>query len=671
MRLSEFRVQKYKTILDTGWVKTRREVTCLLGKNESGKSAVLQAIWKSNNVAGVTFDMLYDYPRDRYSKERGTDPIVTSLKFALEAEDAQSFEQVFGPRAPAQVEFSSTYAGKRTFVFDAPAPKIELGIGHGAIEKRLQELAGDTNHGEQAKAAAAQLAALVGAVGPEAVRKAAKLLAPSLTALLDPLGSEHRDFAAAVQELITMKTADEHHAAVEKWIESRLPAFIYFEEYSALDTKIHLPTFLRERTVKPPSGKVRTQMALFEWTHLDAQEIQQLGAPGKDGEDEAARRRKEERSALLESASYDLTGNWTDWWDQRRHKLHISADGDDLVLRVSDNENPWQIRFHERSKGFQWFFSFYLTFLVESEKSHAGAILLLDEPGLHLHIRAQQKLLGFFQRVAEKNQLLFSSHSPFMIDPAHTENVRTVYLEKPKGSDRLYTSVSPGGSPKGDGDTMLPFQVALGYEVVQTLFLGKRVLIVEGITDYWIIQTLAATLVERGKNILPDDLVILYAGGTSHMMPLVSMFARPDATEPALVVLLDADRSGLEKATQLRRDLLPRGNAVAVISDADLLGVKESQVEDVVHRDEILAALTYVKGASFRTLAPPPVLNVQFLQQVYRENGWGEFSGERKAELLLGLVDLWRAKTPAPSETTLANAEKLLSGLAGRFGKTI
>ena len=164
---------------------------------------------------------------------------------------------------------------------------------------------------------------------------------------------------------------------------------------------------------------------------------------------------------------------------------------------------PGRSRSTSEAKASRWFFSFYLTFLVESEKAHAGAILLLDEPGLHLHIRAQQKLLGFFQRISKKNQTVYSSHSPFMVDPRHLDNVRTVYLNKPEGSERVYTHVSLGTEPEGDRDTLLPLQAALGYELAQTLFIGKRVLIVEGITDYCIIQGLKSLFIEAGKTPSP------------------------------------------------------------------------------------------------------------------------------------------------------------------------
>lgn len=658
----------YKTITDTGWVKVRDDVSCLLGKNESGKSAVMQAIWKFNNARGVGYDVLYDYPKERFSKDRNTDPVVTSLVVGIFQLEAKSLADDGLPRFDA-VEASTTYKGKKSYSFELATDPVVIPALLLELEKVLSVEPVDAGLKDSVGQALDAVAPLCQgtqdhAVAREAARKL-KLLLPQLGALL---GDQQSDFLAAVDALASLRLPAEIRAAVEQWVGGRLPTFIYFEDYGRLDTRINLTNFLASRTAGPTEGKVRTQMALFEWTALEAAELQRLGQPQQANEPiEQVQRRKDERASLTESASYGLTGDWMEWWDQRLHTLHIEADGDDLVLRVSDNQNPWKIPFQERSKGFQWFFSFYLTFLVESEKAHAGSILLLDEPGLHLHIRAQQKLLNFFQRISEKNQVLYSSHSPFMVDPLHLDNVRTVFLKKGEKSDRLYTHVSLGTEPEGDFDTLLPLQAALGYEICQTLFIGKRVIIVEGITDYCIIQGLKLVLGEAGKTPLPDDIVVLFAGGTTHMVPLVSLFVRPDSNERQLVVLLDGDKIGLDKAMQLRRDLLPGGRNVALMSDGDLLGVKHSEVEDVVHRDELLAAVTKLKGAGFKMPASPAALNVPFMKQLYAENGWGDFSHERKVECLVAVVDAWRTGAAPANAETIASAERFLTGLAGRF----
>ena len=88
----------------------------------------------------------------------------------------------------------------------------------------------------------------------------------------------------------------------------------------------------------------------------------------------------------LSSASLDISKKFSQWFGQRRHKVRYQADGPYFRIWVSDDRRPdVDIELESRSKGFQWFFSFYLVFLVESDEGHKDAILLLDEPGLHLH----------------------------------------------------------------------------------------------------------------------------------------------------------------------------------------------------------------------------------------------------------------------------------------------
>ena len=80
MRLQSFRVQQYKSIMDSGQVEVDPSVTCLVGKNESGKSAVMQALWKFNNAAGAKYDPLIDLPAELFIKLRDADPEVVVFR---------------------------------------------------------------------------------------------------------------------------------------------------------------------------------------------------------------------------------------------------------------------------------------------------------------------------------------------------------------------------------------------------------------------------------------------------------------------------------------------------------------------------------------------------------------------------------------------------------------
>ncbi|MHB1128120.1 MAG: ATP-dependent nuclease [Bacillota bacterium] len=214
---------------------------------------------------------------------------------------------------------------------------------------------------------------------------------------------------------------------VAEFIKDRLPVFIYFENYGILDSAIYLPRFLEDLNKAPNDPHTRTINAMFKHVSLTAQEITDLGreltqqqrsqsvhpTPEAIAQDQ---QRKEARAIKLNSASLDISERFNNWYGQRRHTIDYQADGDYFRNWITDNRRPGvKIELEGRSKGFQWFFSFYLVFLVESLEGHKDAILLLDEPGLHLHPTAQQELLTFFEKLSEANQIIYSTHSPFLI----------------------------------------------------------------------------------------------------------------------------------------------------------------------------------------------------------------------------------------------------------------
>src|SRR5437879_5974894 len=202
---------------------------------------------------------------------------------------------------------------------------------------------------------------------------------------------------------------------------------------------------------------------MFKHVGLEAKAIADLGREEaaeakRDGQlatEEMIRRdqeRKELRAVKTNSASLDITRRFSEWFHQRRHNIRYHADGDYFRIWISDDRRPGvEIELESRSKGFQWFFSFYLIFLVESDEGHKDAVLLLDEPGLHLHPTAQQELIEFFEELARSHQLLYTTHSPFLIDGQHLERIRPV-REDASG----HSAVSAVGMWPDDRETLYP-----------------------------------------------------------------------------------------------------------------------------------------------------------------------------------------------------------------------
>jgi hypothetical protein len=469
---------------------------------------------------------------------------------------------------------------------------------------------------------------------------------------------------AALTSLVARAKQGDPREKARQWVEENLPTFIYFDQYGMLTTLIHLPSYIGR--AKKPDAQTRTQTALFEWSGLDPQEIMTLGRAREQNETEdAVQRRLEERRALLKSASFSLTGDWVQWWGGGEHRLEFDVDGEYLVLQVSDSANPFPIPFEERSQGLQWFFSFYLVFLVESSKAHKGAILLLDEPGLHLHPTLQMKLISFFERVAEKNQLVYSTHLPFLVDGNRLDRVRTVHLSK---NVPAKTVVSTDVRPTGDKDTLFPLQAALGYSIAQTLFLGKRTMIVEGITDYWIIKALDGLIASEGKGgSLHPDTVLVPAGGTSKLMPLASvMLASMQGAEGRMLVMLDSDTEGQQAAKRL-------SEAFAAEAPVLMLGAaisrSEATIEDLVSRDVYIDA---VKRSGHQIELNPAerkeAVNVHAMEAAFHRLGKGKFGIPEKTAAALILLDDWgKNPTKVPAETKAA-ARALIEAINKHFG---
>ena len=679
MKLATLQITNYKVIDDTTCVIVDPLVTALVGKNESGKSAILHALWKSRNDTGRHFDQLYDYPRGRVPTKQKETRDAATLEFKLSAAEVDALisdmPHTF-EHTPTKIRYTSSYAGgtgiAHSIEFDCA---LKVAAGGDAIQTIRDVVRGIGKLCDRAdlntlRDAAAETTATIDDAAPlwdsatiahlRAFNDAVKDwlqpadLSASMTAVTEPL--EH---------LLSQAERGNPKQAVERWATRNMPTFVYFDEYSQLHPKIHLPTYVQVAAQDDPDLETRTQTALFDRSGIDPGQLVHLGRPRPKSEpEEAVYRRIEERRVLLSEASRRLTADWNRWWTEGPHTLHLEVDGEYLTLKVSDEHNDVAIPFEERSNGFRWFFSFYLIFLSESERSHKGAILLLDEPGLHLHPTLQTQLLELFERISETNQIIYTTHLPFLLDGNHLERVRTVCLT---GSEPRTARVSNNVRPEGDSDTLLPLQAAVGYSIAQTLFIGKRSLIVEGITDYWFIKTLSECLSALSEDsVLSRETVVIPAGGTSRLMPLASvMFASTGVGGKSLIVLLDSDQAGKEAAGRIAKSF---DKDLPFLMLGAALNLGEATIEDVIPRDDYAEAVREA-GHSFRLNDDEErsATNVQALKQAFQREGLGEFGIQERAAVTLRLIGNWCKDPSGVPDATRKAAIALFEAINHRF----
>jgi predicted ATP-dependent endonuclease of OLD family len=302
-----------------------------------------------------------------------------------------------------------------------------------------------------------------------------------------------------------------------------------------------------------------------------------------------------------------------------------------------------------------------LVFLVESDEGHKEAILLLDEPGLHLHPTAQQELLVFFEDLAQKNPLIYTTHSPFLIDGERIHRVRPV-TEDQTGHSRISIDSWPE-----DRETIFPLQAAAGYAMVRGLFKHKKNVLVEGMSDYLYLHALNMHCHALGRMGLPDDIYITPCGGTKLVGHIASLFL---GQEVRPVVLLDGDDAGRARRDALMKELYA-GHEQAVLMLSDVLGQEECETEDIVGATTILPVLNAVVGKKV-TLNQDDRSKGSLIDQiksaaarhgVQLPDGW-------KAEVARRIVVGWSNIDPRAMPTDILDrAEALFAELNSRFSQ--
>jgi predicted ATP-dependent endonuclease of OLD family len=217
------------------------------------------------------------------------------------------------------------------------------------------------------------------------------------------------------------------------------------------------------------------------------------------------------------------------------------VDGQYLKLVVEDDLGV-EIELDQRSEGYQWLVSFFVVFFAETQGAHANAVLLLDEPGLSLHGLKQREFRGTISRLAEHNQTIYTTHSPFLVGPDELDLVRVVEMANRQDGTKVHTTISAG-----DSAALLPLQEALGYDLAQSLFAQQRNLVLEGLTDYWYVEATAALLAEDGRPTIKDNIAMVPASGAGKVVYFATIL---HAHRLKVAALLDSDAAGDSAASQ-------------------------------------------------------------------------------------------------------------------------
>ncbi|MCO5798473.1 MAG: AAA family ATPase [Dolichospermum sp. OL03] len=240
------------------------------------------------------------------------------------------------------------------------------------------------------------------------------------------------------------------------------------------------------------------------------------------------------------------------WVQDRKFCLLLSARDHDLVFTIRDRTGT-NYSFSERSTGLKYFLSYYIQYLAHEPQSKNPEILVMDEPDAYLSSQAQQDLLKIFDKFSNPDnekppiQVVYVTHSPFLIDKNHSERIRV--LKKEEEGTRLIKDAARNHYE--------PLRSAFGAFLGETAFIGNCNLMVEGQGDQILIAGAAAYLcscnVSKRETLDLNQITIVPAGGASQIPYLVYLARGRDVVQPAVIVLLDSDEGGNDAKKNLKR----------------------------------------------------------------------------------------------------------------------
>ena len=662
MRLRKFRVRAFRCIHDSGEIKVG-DLASFIGRNESGKTTILEALTllnKDNKLSEL--DLC-----DEMSEELKSETIIVEGEFDLGEKEIRLIQERF-----PEIDDIKKIRLYRT----QKSPKVQYDFGDVKIsEEANKRLNSWENFVEKIQAFVSSIP------HPIRIKLDTKFLEGNPPRTRDVFNNTMAEFnnqiyliASHEKQVISdwekihrnldhtydnLLIGTSERSALENFVEEKIhPRFVYFSDYKKILGNIDLDEFLKESKGIRPKGleyieefdKAETVKNLFYLAELDPDKLEEVHtSPSR-------------LIKLLHTASRKLTDRLNPAW--KGDPIHVELrynPSNILSVVISDVHKDGTITntglLNRRAEGFKWTFSFIVNFAAETQRSELKeAILLLDEPARNLHPTQQRGISDLLKGLAGSNQILYATHSPFMIFDYTPGNLLVVELDKRKHLSHIYYDYW-----NADDSTLVPVLYGLSRGLVESIpdreigVNSRPVIIVETMVDSIYLNAFDKFL--KDPNLSMNPLNIVPAYNKNSVLPL-SIFYKNHGYNT--FVLLENTELSHKISTQLQAN----GFKTVQIIFFEFGGQPKQAIEDFIVVEDYLYAVnqTYdikLRKEGYHNLTPDDISAkgkksiLDNLNEIWKENqhlGWEKFEPEEicryiSQKIALGEADFLSDKT--------------------------
>ena len=640
MRLRKFRVRAYRCIHDSGEI-TVGDLAAFVGRNESGKTTILQALTLLNKDEQISeLDLC-----DEMSEELKDEMKLAEGEFELNMDERNLLKEKF-PMIP-DLKKIKLYRTNQ---------KSQVQYEFEDIELSDSEDSGLNSWQNFTKQILCFLDTIPNHLRIQIDTKFFEGPSPKNQELFDRGMAEFSNqfHVIAIQEpkvieewekiyenpenqFSNLLSGESQKTALQNFIAAELhPRFVYFSDYKKIYGNINLNEYLREEKGERKDSieyieefdKAETVRNLFYLAELNMKELDEV----KESPSKCIK--------LLNAASNRLTSKLNPAW--KGDPIHVDLrynPGNIMSVVISDVHKDGTITntglLNRRAEGFKWTFSFIVNFAAETQRAELKeAILLLDEPARNLHPTQQMGISDLLKNLAGSNQVLYATHSPFMIFDYTPGNLLVVELDKRKHLSRIFYDYW-----NADDKTLTPILYGLSRGQVESIVdreIGtnsRPIIIVETMSDAMYLNAFDKFL--QDPNISMNPLNIIAAYSKNSVLPL-AIFYRNHGYKT--FVLLD----NTEESKQISAQLVSNEFSSVQTIFFEREGKKLESIEDYIVLEDYLHAVnqTYeikLRHEGYSNLTVQDVAskggigilsNLRKIWQEHNEDDWGEFDNE-------------------------------------------